>query len=141
MAPDRTAARPLALANAVIFFAGWMAILWAGADHPPPPRFLALVPLVLLAAGLVYWRLPVYLRWMETGGAGRLLNVASEGILAGALFAALGILLSRILGGGEPGVEPSAADIILWFIVLAAVGAGNALLIYLINLLLRSREW
>jgi hypothetical protein len=78
---------------------------------------------------------------METGEAGRLLSVAGEGVLAGALFAALGILLSRILGGGEPGVEPSAADIILWFIVLAAVGAGNALLIYLINLLLRSREW
>ena len=130
----------IALINAALFFVFWLVVLWAGADHPPPPRFVALIPLILLAAGLVYWRVPAYLGWMAAGEHGRLLRVAGEGAAAGLLFAALGILLSLLLGSGATGVEKalsSAAAIALWFAVLAAVGAGNALTIYFVNALVR----
>jgi hypothetical protein len=130
-------ASPIALINAVLFVVIWTVILWAGADHPPPVGFLALIPLVLLAAGLVYWRVPTYLEWMATRQDGRLLRVAAEGVVAGALFAALGIGGSVLLGGGEPGIERTAPAIGLWFVALTAVGAANALVIYGINAVVR----
>ncbi len=128
----------VALINAVLFFVIWMVILWAGADHPPPVGFWALVPLVLLAAALVYWRVPTYLAWMDAKPDGRLWRVAAEGAVAGALFATLAIVGSVLLGGGEPGVERTAPAIVLWFVVLAAVGVANALIIYGINGVARS---
>ncbi len=138
LAPKMTGVQTVALINAVLFFVIWMVVLWAGADHPPPMGFWALVPLVLLAAGLVYWRVPTYLEWMATRQDGRLLRVAAEGLVAGALFAALGSVGSVLLGAGEPGIERSAPALALWFMVLAAVGAGNALAIYGINAMVSS---
>ena len=35
--------RRIALLSAVIFFLFWLAVLYAGADHPPPPGFIAVV--------------------------------------------------------------------------------------------------
>ena len=34
----------IALLKAVIFFVLWLALLYAGADHPPLPGFVAVVP-------------------------------------------------------------------------------------------------
>ena len=126
--------------NAVFFFVFWITILWAGADHPPPVGFWTLIPLVLLASALVFWRVPAYLQWMETRQAGRLFRVAGEGIAAGMAFAALAILDSLLVGTGESGalkLLSSASSIALWLVVLPAVGAGNALAIYLVNALVR----
>ena len=58
-----------AFLNAFIFFLFWLVVLYAGADHPPPPGFVALVLLDLAVAALVYWRVPVYLaRFAAQGG-------------------------------------------------------------------------
>jgi len=130
----------IAIINAVFFFFIWLTILWAGADHPPPVWFWSLIPLILLAAALVFWRIPVYLQWMETRPAGRLYRVAGEGIAAGLAFAALGIVGSLLVGTAESGAQKllsSAPSIALWFLVLAVVGAGNALGIYSVNALVR----
>lgn len=133
---EMTLAQPTAIINAVFFFFVWITILWAGADHPPPVGFWALIPLIFLAAALVFWRVPAYLQWLETGRGGRLLRVAGEGVAAGVACAALGILVSLLVGTGELGalkLLSSASSIALWFAVLAVVGAGNALAVYLVN--------
>ena len=49
------------------FFVVWVGILYAGADHPPPLGFIRLVLLCLLAAGIVYLRVPTYLVLCPTG--------------------------------------------------------------------------
>ena len=78
-----------ALLNAVIFFLFWLAVLYAGADHPPPPGFVAVVLLDLAAAGLVYWRVPVYTGWIAARGVSALPLVVRDGLVAGLLFAAV----------------------------------------------------
>lgn len=99
-----------ALLNAVIFFLFWLAVLYAGADHPPPPGFVFVVLLDLAAAGLVYWRVPVYWMWSRARGSRALPLVARDGLMAGLLFAAVAIAGSWLLGGGEPTVSRSTAS-------------------------------
>ena len=72
---------------ALAFFFGWLVVLYAGADHPPPPGFLALVLLDLGAAWVVYLRVPVYARWQRARRPGRWLRVLFEGVVAGLLVA------------------------------------------------------
>jgi hypothetical protein len=62
-------------------------VLYAGADHPPPPGFIAVVLLDLTAAGLVCWRVPVCLAWSAARGARALPPVVRDGLAAGLLFA------------------------------------------------------
>ncbi|MEA3336704.1 MAG: hypothetical protein U9R25_12390 [Chloroflexota bacterium] len=109
------------------FFIVWVGILYAGADHPPPFGFLWLVLLCLLAAGIVYLRVPTYANWSATGRRFRLLRVFLDGIVAGLLFALVPLLFNR---GGEPDAQPTWVDHMIWFAVLAGVGAANAMLIY-----------
>jgi len=115
---------------AVLFFFVWLAILYAGADHPPPPGFIVVLLLDLVAALLVFWRVPYYLDWMQTGLTHRLLWVMRDGLVAGIAFALLAMLLVPVLGSGEPTVIPTIKDMAIWFAVLAAVGIANALAIY-----------
>jgi len=115
---------------AVLFFFVWLAILYAGADHPPPPGFIVVLLLDLVAALLVFWRMPYYLDWMETGQSHRLLWVVRDGLVAGAALALLTMLAAPILGSGEPAVILTIRDRAIWFAVLAAVGIANALAIY-----------
>ncbi len=109
------------------FFIVWVGILYAGADHPPPVGFIWLVLLCLLASGIVYLRVPTYANWSATGRRFRLLRVFVDGIVAGILFALIPLLFN---GGGEPGIQPTWVDRMIWFAVLAGVGAANAMLIY-----------
>ena len=67
--------RLAALLNAVLFFLFWLIVLYAGADHPPSPGFVAGVLLDLIAAGLVYWRVPIYLAWIASRRRNALLFV------------------------------------------------------------------
>jgi len=99
-----------ALLSAVRFFLFWLAILYAGADQPPPPGFIFVLLLDLIAAGLVYWRVPVYLAWIASRRRSALLFVVLDGLVAGLAFAALPVAARRWLGGGEPTVAPTVAD-------------------------------
>jgi len=119
---------------AVVFFAVWLVILLAGADRPPPPGFWRVVLLDAAAAGIVYWRTPVYAGWCATGRRNRALRAVLEGVGAGIVVAGLVMLFNP---GGEPGIIPSWRDRSIWFGVVGVVGAVNALLVYWGSCLIR----
>lgn len=119
-----TEKRP-AFAIATVFFFAWLGILYAGADHPPPPGFALLVLIDLLAAAVVAWRVPTYVAWSRAQRPRRWLLALLEGAAAGLIVA--GVVIPF---GGEPSVQPSATAYVTWFAVLGAVGATNAVLVY-----------
>jgi hypothetical protein len=121
---------------AVLFFFIWLAILYAGADHPPPRRFSLVVLLDLVAALVVFWRVPDYLDWVQSGSGSRLPWVVRDGLVAGIAVALLTAFARRVLDVGEPGVIPTVKDEAIWFTVLAGVGIANALAIYLASALM-----
>jgi hypothetical protein len=111
----------------LIFFSGWFVILYAGADHPPPPGFLVLVLIDGAAAFVVYRRVAVYAAWSQACRPQRWLWAAIDGIVAGLVIAGMTLLLPF---GGEPSIRRSAPAVATWFGVLASVGAANAILIF-----------
>jgi hypothetical protein len=127
-----------ATAIAFTFFATWLATLYAGADHPPPIGFLWLVPLLVACAVAVYLRVPVYVSWSGSHGRGRILRVLVEGVSAG-FVVGLVVLLFPITE------EPTSAnmrleDVVIWLVVLASVGAANAVLLYALSSVLPRRR-
>ena len=113
----------------VFFAAFWLGVLYAGADHPPPVRFLWLVPLVLICAAVVYWRLPAYASWPGQDRPPHIFRVALDGLLAGlvvAIITSVGIWLNS--------TTMSWVDFLIWSSVLGGVGLLNALLVYAIAL-------
>jgi FtsH-binding integral membrane protein len=129
--------RRAAVISAVLFFVFWLAVLYAGADHPPPRGFILVALLDLIAASLVFWRVPYYLDWMQTRRRRRLLWVVRDGLIAGLVIALLGVLASALIGGGEPTVTPSIGGAAIWVAVLAGVGVANALALYGVSAMLR----
>jgi len=119
--------RQTAVAIALAFFFGWLAILYAGADHPPPPGFLIVVLIDLVAAVVVYRRVPVYAAWARARRPRRWLRALLEGAVAGLIAAGLAWVVPF---GGEPSIQRTATATLTWFAVLAAIGAVNAVLIY-----------
>ncbi len=115
------------------FFSVWLAILSAGAGHPPPVGFLWLILLDLIAAWLVYLRVAVYIGWSTARIRFRWFGVFLDGLVVGLLFAAIAILLPH---DKEPGIEPSLVDHAIWFAVLTGVGVANSMLLYLFARLL-----
>jgi hypothetical protein len=115
------------LAISAAFFLGWLGILYVGADHPPPPGFLLLVLIDLLAAGLVYWRVPTYKNWARELKKNRWFLALLEGTAAGLAIAGMVLVFP---GTGEPGVQPSFTDYMVWLAVSGVVGATNAGLVY-----------
>lgn len=124
--PDRMSDRRFALWLALAVFVGWLAILLAGADHPPPRGFLWIVLLDFIAGGCVYLRVPRYLYWQSRRMPGRYLRVLFDGLVIGLAFGAVPMLV----GGGEPSVTPTWIDRVIWFTVLALVGMFNTTLVY-----------
>lgn len=115
---------------AISFFVIWLAILYAGADHPPPMGFLWLAPLVAAGAFLVYWRVPVYAAWSHSHRLGRILRVWLEGLVAGVAVGFIGLLVP---GSGDPTIlTMQAVDRLIWLAVLGVLGIVNALLLYAI---------
>lgn len=112
---------------AVGFFVVWLGILFAGADHPPPLGFWLVVLLDLVAAWLVYLRLPTYVAWSIARKKNRLFRVLLDGLTTGL---ALALILQLIPGGGEPSVTPTLGSRLIWFAVVGGVGATNTLLLY-----------
>jgi hypothetical protein len=45
----------------------WLGILYAGADHPPPPGFIVVLIIDLLSSLVVYFRIGNYLKWLQEG--------------------------------------------------------------------------
>jgi hypothetical protein len=108
----------------IVFFVLWIAVLYAGADHPPPRGFFTLLmPLVAACALFFYWRIPAYADWSRSG---RIARVAVDGIIAGAVVAGIVMLLST----GEPTITPGTIDRLIFVAVLAGVGMLNVLLVY-----------
>lgn len=116
-----------AAAIALGFFSGWLLVLYAGADHPPPPGFPVVIVLDLAAAFVVYRRVRVYAEWSRARRPKRWLRLLFEGIVAGLIVAGLALVLPF---GGEPSILRTAPATVVWVVALAVVGAGNALLIY-----------
>lgn len=120
--------RSIASKVAIGFFVIWFAILLAGADFPPPTGFLWIILLDLVAALLVYVRVPSYVTWFDSRRRGRLLLALRDGLVGGLIFAFAAILLP---GVGEPSLPPPGlVDHLIWFAVVGAVGAVNAGVIY-----------
>jgi len=114
---------------AIGFFAVWLGILYAGADHPLPRGFLSFILFDCVAAWLIYLRAPTYINWLETHKKYRLFRVLLEGIAIGFVFAAVATIMNP--NGGEPSTPPpSLIDRSIWFAVLGVVGSINAILIY-----------
>ncbi len=127
-------AKTIARIIAGTFFIGWLGILYAGADHPPPPGFILFVLFDLVAALLIYQRSPVYLNWHRTKRKYRRIRAILEGLAAGLAMAALTKLYP---GTGNPGSpSPSLLANFIWFAVVGIVGSFNALTVYLSTILL-----
>lgn len=121
-AGTRRFARGLALA----FLVGWLVVLMAGADFPPPAGFALVALLAALASACIYWRVPSYLHWQSARWPRRLPAVLFDGIVIGLVFACVPSFLSD----GEPSVVPTTLARFTWFAVLAGVGMVNSLLVY-----------
>lgn len=114
-------------ATAAGFFLIWLGILYAGADHPPPPGFLLLVVLDLIAAIAVFLRVPVYGSWSRARRRHRIVRVLCEGLVCGLLVAAA-VALAPF--GGEPSRAGPGAAYLIWFAIAGAAGAANAIAVY-----------
>ncbi|NEX22038.1 hypothetical protein G3480_17285 [Thiorhodococcus mannitoliphagus] len=110
------------------FFLVWLCVLYLGADHPPPLGFAWLVLLDLVAALLVYRRVPTYVDWHAARWPHRGLRVLCDGALIGLVFGTATLLLSVArLGRALPlDWEP----VFTWLLVLTLVGAANSALLY-----------
>jgi len=123
---------------AIVFIAIWLAVFYAGADHPPPSRFTWLIALVCLCGFVVFLRIPSYASWQTSGGPGRLLWAMGDGLLAGLV---VGIITLQIPNTGEPSVAGAHfTGVLIWFAVLMTLGALNALLIYVLASILAMGE-
>lgn len=123
--------QPLLLA--IGFFAVWLSILYAGADHPPPWGFLWFVLLDAIAACMVYVRMPQYMEWACARERHRFIRAMLDGIVVGLLFA----FIARILPVDRTGTpEPDVFALFIWYAVLAVVGMANSCGIYVVSALL-----
>jgi hypothetical protein len=128
-AADSVGTRRFARRLALAFFIGWLVILVAGADFPPPAGFVLLVVLDALAAGCVYYRVPYYLHWQSVAWPRRLPAVLLDGAAVGFLFALLPVAVQ--IGEGEPSLAPTRVDLLIWFGLVTTVGIANSMLVYL----------
>jgi hypothetical protein len=114
---------------AIAFCAMWVTGLCAGADHPPPGRFLwNLVPIVGACAVIVYLRVPIYASWSRSHRPFRALLVLLDGAAAGFI---VGVAVMLFALTGKPAIKSMhIADIMIWHAVLAAVGIFNAIAVY-----------
>jgi hypothetical protein len=115
----------IAAVNAIAFFSFWLLVLLAGADKPPPPGFLRLIPILLLCAAAVYWRVPAYINWSQTRPPGRILRVALEGLVAGLIVGAVAAAVGRD--------TPPGRDFAIWLAVLGLMGTLNSVVLYALN--------
>lgn len=119
------------------FFLLWLGILYLGADHPPPPRFVWVVLLDLPAALLVFWRVPTYRYWQVVGRPRGMLRVLRDGAVTGLAFGTFALLVAFASPGGRP--APGWGAVIVWLVVLTLMGAMNTALLFAFISLTRGR--
>ena len=103
----------LALIIAAGFFLFWLTVLYAGADHPPPPGFILVVLYGLACSVVVFLRTRTYIDWISAQKKKRLLRVFADGLAAGLVMALIAILAS---GSGEPSnPDPGIVEYIIKF--------------------------
>ena len=114
---------------AISFAVTWLAILYAGADHPPPVGFiLYLIPLVCICGLGVFFRISTYASWSIAHRPGCFALVIRDGLFAGMAVGTMAIIIPIT---GEPSIpSPSFTNIFTWFVVLMTVGCLNTLLLY-----------
>jgi hypothetical protein len=123
--------RITAIVIAILFFIFWLATLYAGADHPPPLRFLFVIFLDFTASLLVYFRVSVYSEWYQTCKQNRIIRICCEGFFAGLTFALTTMVVSS-LGMSLVLTKQSA----ILFAVVGMVGTGNAMSVYFLCILI-----
>ena len=120
------------------FFIGWLLVILAGSDIPPPRGFAwIVVGLVVICTAIAF-----ALSWLwRVRGVRGLLSVLWRTTTIGALT---GLALAAIFaarGQGEPSIPPmNAADYAIWFSVLTVVGAVNGVIIGVVASLARPRR-
>ena len=119
--------------TATLFFLFWLAVLYAGADHPPPPGFIFLIIIDLMASILIFFRLGTYLAWQSNRRRLRLVQIPAEGLLAGLVIALVVILIPT---KPEPGVSIRLIDRVIWFAVLGLVGMVNSMSVFIFGVFL-----
>ena len=129
--------RKIAFVVASGFFFIWFGILYAGADHPPPPGFIWIIILDLVCSLVVYFRVSTYIDWSTTRKKYRLFHALLDGLSAGIVVAIISILIPS---EREPHVPLVLIDYLLWFAALGAVGAANAMLVYGISAYLSKKN-
>ena len=122
------------LAIAAGFFLFWLAVLYAGADHPPPPGFILLVVLDLGCSLAVYFRIGTYIDLAASKKKYRLLLPLLDGLAAGLVVALFMVLLPRRADPGMP--VPGILERVIWYAILASVGALNSLAVYALSALM-----
>jgi hypothetical protein len=118
------------LVISVVFAIVWLFMLLAGADHPPPVGFLALLPFLGFAALLVYRRAIAYAGWKASAKPNSMFLALIEGAGAGLAIAAA---ISVLPWMGEPGVRFSTEAFGIWLGVASALGSLSAALVYLLS--------
>ncbi|MFM7640995.1 MAG: hypothetical protein ACKO45_05530 [Cyanobium sp.] len=88
---------------------------------------MLVILLDLMAACLVYLRLPTYVAWSIARKKNRLLRVVLDGLAMGVVIA---LILQLTPGGGEPSVTPTLGSRLIWFTVIGGVGSANTLILY-----------
>lgn len=97
------------------FFVFWLVILYAGADHPPPPGFLVLIVFDIGCSVVIYFRVSTYIDWLKSQKTKRLFRAISDGLVTGAVIALITLLLPV---GGEPSTSPPGLfEHLIWFLV------------------------
>ncbi len=119
--------KKIALRIATLFFLFWMVVLYAGADHPTPPGFLGIILADFICAGIVFLRIPAYLQWALERKKSRWWCAMLDGLTAGLVIA----LVFMLIGNGEPTVQPTILDRVIWALVLSSVGLVNSTGIFL----------
>ena len=116
------------LAIAIGFFVIWLAILYAGADHPPPPGFILIIFFDLVCSVLVYFRVNTYVNWIKAHKKKRFRQALLDGLSVGLVIAFITMLFPKQPEPGFP--SPGLLENIIWFLVMGTMGAVNAIIVY-----------
>lgn len=102
---------------------GFVLVMAAGADRPPPPGFLLVVGFGALLGALIGRLLPDLLGlWDDRGAAPAIVRAALWGFSGGLALMAL----TTVVSSGEPSVDVDAAARLIGFTAVGAAGALGA---------------
>lgn len=120
------------------FGLGWILLLMAGSDFPPPPGFLWAVIVIGVLVGVIGGVVPRLWRVQDERGPG---PVVARCLAAGAGGGLVLAPVLTVLNPSDPsGPDPTTAAFITWVLVLVFVGSINGALIGGVTVLTRPRQ-